>query len=81
MNCVVVVPLTLLVVEDEGVLSSLVKMPLIRNPEDGALSASGFVGGGVGVVGDDTGLVSTGAPFSRLALTSANHGFALSSSA
>lgn len=40
------------------------------------LVSAGLVGGGVGVVGDDTGLVSTGAPFKRPALTSANlHGF------
>lgn len=41
------------------------------------LSVSGLVGGGGGLdaVGDDTGLVSMGAPFKRLALTSATlHG-------
>lgn len=39
------------------------------------LSVSDLVGGTVGLVGEDTGLVSTGAPFNRPALTSANlHG-------
>jgi len=36
------------------------------------LSASDLVGGAVDGVGDDTGLLSTGAPFTRPALTSAN---------
>ncbi len=36
------------------------------------LSGSGLVEGRVVFVGDETGLVSTGVPFIRLALTSAN---------
>lgn len=35
------------------------------------LSVSDLVGGGVEIVGEDTGLVSAGAPLTRLALTSA----------
>lgn len=35
------------------------------------LSVAGLVGSGVGFMGEDTGLLSVGAPFKRLALTSA----------
>lgn len=54
-------PLKLLVGEEGE--SSLVKMPLIRKPEVGVLSASEFAGGWVDSVGDDTGLVGASSPF------------------
>lgn len=73
MNCVVVLmPLDVVV---EAVLSSFVKMPLIRYPGVAGLLSVSDVAGGGNVVGEETGLVSLGASFIRLALTSATQGF------
>lgn len=62
--------------------SNLVKTPLIRYPDFGVFSVSDFVGAGADTgadtTGEDTGLLSRGAPFEWLALTSAIRGFSSS---